>query len=112
MKGLKNKLVPALFALAGVLSIVPAVVEPVIKGERSITLSSSSPSRSPSSPDLLRRQPAVQWRSSRTEWPTARVSEHPASVNAGSEALKVVAGQTGRCAARTARRFFLDRGLW
>lgn len=33
MKGLKNKLVPALFALAGLLSLVPAVVKPVIKGE-------------------------------------------------------------------------------
>jgi hypothetical protein len=33
MKGLKNKLVPALFALAGVLSLVPAAVGPVIKGE-------------------------------------------------------------------------------
>jgi hypothetical protein len=33
MKGLKNKLVPALFALAGVLSLVPAAVGPAIKGE-------------------------------------------------------------------------------
>jgi hypothetical protein len=33
MKGLKSKLVPALFALAGVLSLVPAVVGPVMKGE-------------------------------------------------------------------------------
>ena len=33
MKGLKNKVVPALFALGGVLSLVPAVVKPVIKGE-------------------------------------------------------------------------------
>ena len=33
MTGLKNKLAPALFALAGVLSLVPAVVRPVIKGE-------------------------------------------------------------------------------
>jgi hypothetical protein len=33
MTGLKNKVVPALFALAGLLSLVPAVVKPVIKGE-------------------------------------------------------------------------------
>jgi hypothetical protein len=33
MKGLKTKLVSALFALGGVLSLVPAVVGPVVKGK-------------------------------------------------------------------------------
>jgi hypothetical protein len=33
MKTWKNWLVPVLFALSGVLSLVPAVVKPVIKGE-------------------------------------------------------------------------------
>ena len=33
MKGLKNRLIPAMFAVAGVLSLVPALLGPVNKGK-------------------------------------------------------------------------------